>query len=128
MERRIDDAQILLTLDDFGVDRNGMYLLQVCFVHILADNLDKFLIAVEFDVGHLHLVHLIDNSGIVRSQHLCTVVPISFIAVIFTWIMASRDIDAALATQMTNSEGHFRRRTQIVEQIDLNTVSRENVG
>ena len=105
-----------------------MYLLQVCFVHILADNLDKFLIAVEFDVGHLHLVHLIDNSGIVRSQHLCTVVPISLIAVILTWIVASRDIDTALATQMTNSEGYFRRRTQVVEQIDLNTVSRENVG
>src|SRR3712207_705158 len=42
--------------------------------------------------------------------------------------MRSRQYNTALATQMTNGERHFRRRTHIFEKIYFNAVGGEYIG
>ena len=41
--------------------------------------------------------------------------------------MRSSKDNSALASQMTNSKWHFRSRTHVFEQINLNAVCRENI-
>ena len=74
---------------------------KVNLVDILANYLDKLLVAVKLDVLYLHLV---DDAGVVRCEHLCSVSPISLVAVVLFRVVACGDVDAALASKMTDGE------------------------
>ena len=104
MKRSIHNAEVFLATDDFGVDGDGMNHVQINLIHFLADNLNQVLVAVELDVVHRHLVHLVDNGRVVRSEHLRTVIPISLVAIVFSGVVAGCDVDTALATEVTDSE------------------------
>ena len=62
-----------------------------------------------------------------RSQYLCTIIPIGLITVIFFRVMRSCQDDTALTSQMTNGKRHLRSGTHILKQIYLDTISRENI-
>ena len=105
-----------------------MYLFEVHLIHVFTNNLDEFLVTLELDGINSYLVHLVDDTRIVRSQYLCTIVPIGLVTIVFARIMAGRDIHTGLTTQFTDSKGYLGRGTQVVEQIDLDAVGREDVG
>ena len=128
VKRSINDAEVFLTLDYFRVDRKGMNLVQIYLVYIFTDNLNQIFVAFELDILNGYLVYFIDNGCVVRSKYLCTVIPISLVAVVFFRVVACSQIDTALATEVADSEGNFRSRTQILEEINLDTVCRENIG
>ena len=104
MKRSIHNAEVFLATDDFGVDRDGVNHVQINLIHFLADNLNQVLVAVELDVGHRHLIHLVYDGCIVRSEHLRTVIPISLVAVVFSGVVAGCNVDTALATEVANGK------------------------
>ena len=63
-----------------------------------------------------------------RSQHLCAVVPVGFVAVVLLGVVAGGEDDAALATEVADGEGHFGRGAHIIEEIYLDAVGGEDVG
>ena len=105
-----------------------MNLVQIYLVYIFTDNLNQIFVAFELNVLNGYLVYFIDNGCVVRSKYLCTVIPISLVAVVFFRVVACSQVDTALATEVADSEGNFRSRTQILEEINLDTVCRENIG
>ena len=105
MQRRVNDAEVFLTFDDFGVNGDALDLLQVDVVDILADDGDEVLVAFKLDVScRSHLVHFVDDTLVMRSKHLCAIVPISLVAVVLFRIVRGSQDDTALATQVTNGE------------------------
>ena len=81
-----------------------------------------------FDILGTDFVHLIDDTLVVGSQYLGTVIPVSLVTVIFFRIVGSRKDDSTLATQLANSKRHFRSRTHVVEQIYLYAICGKNIG
>ena len=128
MKRRINDTEVFLTFNHFRIDGKGVDFIQIYLVDVFADNLNQTLVALELDVLNSYFVHFIDNGSVVRRKYLRTVIPIGFIAVVFFRVVACGQIDTALATEVTNGERHFRSRTQVIEQINLDTVRRENIS
>ena len=99
------DAQVLLTLDHFRVDRDTENLVQIYAVDVFTDDLDQFLVAFELDVSsRSNLVHFFDDTLIVWSQYLCTIIPIRLVTVVFLRVVRSSQDDTALATEVTDSE------------------------
>ena len=97
MHRAIDNVQVLLTQNHILVDHCFLHSLQVVPVHLTTDDLNEFLVAFELHIVDGNLVHLIDDALVVRSQHLCAIVPISLVAVILLWVVASGDVHTCLA-------------------------------
>jgi hypothetical protein len=102
MERRVDNLQVVLPPDDLGVDRDGADLAEVRLVDVLADDLDKCGVALKLHVVDGHLVHLVDDTLVVRSQHLRAVLPIGLVAIVLTRVVAGRDVHTSLGTQVTH--------------------------
>ena len=128
VERRVDNLQVLLALDDIRVDRQALDFLKIHLVYFLTNNFDEFFLALELHVFHLHLVHLVDNARVVRSQHLGTVFPISLVAVVFTRVVRSCDVHTALTAQMANGERALRCGAHVVKKIHLDVIGGEYVG
>ena len=128
MKRRINDTEVFLTFNHFRVDGKGVDFIQIYLVDVFADNLNQILVALELDVLNSYFVHFIDNGSVVRSKYLRTVIPIGFVTVVFFRGVACGQVDTALATEVTDGERNFRSRTQVIEQINLDTVRRENIS
>ena len=122
VHRRINDVQVFVAQDDILVYHSFLDGLQVVPVHLTANNIDEFLVAIELHVLYLYLVYLVDNTLVVRSKHLCTVVPISLVAIILAGIMRSSHIDTSLTTQLTDGERNLRSRTQALKQVNLDAI------
>ena len=105
VDRSKYDAQVLLTLDYFRVDRNTENLIQVYAVDVFTDDLNQFRITFELDVSsRSNLVYFSDDTLIVWSQYLCTIIPVSLVTVVFLRVVRSSQDDTALATEVTDSE------------------------
>ena len=128
VQRRVHNLEVVLALDAFGVNAQGVYLVKIDFVNLFANDFDEFGAAFKLDVLHFHLVHLVDDALVVRSEHLCAVVPVGFVAVIFLGVVAGRKDNTALAAQVANGKRHFGRGAHVVEQVNLDAVGREDVG
>ena len=88
----IDNAQILLTLNNFRINAQIFYSLEIGFIDISANRLNKCRIAFELYILYTHFVHLIDNPFIVGSKHLRTIFPISLISIILFRIVRRCEI------------------------------------
>ncbi len=128
VQRRINDAEVLLAVNHLLVHQCLMHSVQIVDVHLTTNNLDEVVIRRELHLVNRHLVHLVNNARVVWSQHLCTIVPISLVAVVLTRVVAGGDVHTSLSTQLTDGEGNFRRGTQALEKISLNAVGREDVS
>ena len=123
MNGRVDDLHVVLTTDNVGGERDGGQITDVALIHLCADDFDERLVAMEVDVGGVaDLVHLGDGVLVVRCDHLCAVVPIGLVAVVFLGIVRGCDDNAALATKMANGIRGFGCRAESVEEVNLNTV------
>ena len=128
VHRRIDNVEVLLAQDDVLVDHSLLDSLDIVPVHLTADGDDEVFVTLELDVLNLNLVHLVDDALIMRSQHLCSIVPVGLIAIVFARIVRCRHIDTSLTTKLTDGKRDLRRGTQTLEEIDLDAVSREDVS
>ena len=128
MQRSIDDIQVALAQDDILVYHHTLHCHHIVVVHFAADNLNQVFVAFPFHALHLHLVHLINNTLVVRLQYLRTVLPIGFITIVLSRVMTSGNIHSALAFEATNSKTYLRCRTKTLEEIHLNTIRREYIG
>ena len=128
VQRSVNNAEVVLSFDYFRVDTNRLDILKINLIHLFSDDFDKVFVALELHIFNLNEVHLVDDTFIVWSQHLCAVVPISLVAIVFARVVARCNVHTALRFEVSNGERTFRCRTQILEKINLNAVCRENVG
>ena len=128
MQRSVNNFEILLTGDASRVDGEFLHFGEINIIDFLTDNLDKSGIAFKLDVSHTHFVHFVDDTLVVRSQHLRTIVPISLVSVVFLRVVAGGENDTALTAEMTDGKRHFGSGTHVIEQVDLDAVGREDVG
>ena len=105
-----------------------MHLFEIDVINLFADDFNQFGLALETDIGHAHLVHLVDDTLVVGREHLCAVVPIGLVTVVFLRVVAGCEDNAALAAEVADGKRHFRRGAHVVEEIHLDTVGRENVS
>ena len=83
MDRGVDDLEVGVTLDHIRVERQCLDGFEKSLVHGVADDLDFGWIALEFDVLDVFdAVDVVDNINVVGRDDLCTVAPISLIAVV----------------------------------------------
>ena len=105
VNRSVDDFEVVMTFDGFGAKRERFDFLEVDAVDVFADDLDFRLVAIEFDFAYaFNFVDIFDCVNVVRSNHLCAVVPIGFIAVIFFGIMACGNHDSCGTSQISYSK------------------------
>ena len=126
MHRRIDDVKVFLTQDDILINHSLLDSLQVVPVHLTTDDLNQVVVRLELHVLDLHLVHLLDDTYIVRSQHLCAVFPISLVAIIFAGVVRSCHVDTSLSVKLTDGKRDLWCRTKALEEISLDAVGRED--
>ena len=98
VQRRVNDLQVVLSLDYLRVDGQCVNLVKIDLVDFRTDNLNQVLVATKLDIFNLHFVYLVDDAGIVWSQHLCAVFPVCLISIVFFRIVTGCDIYACLAT------------------------------
>ena len=128
MERGVNDIQVGLLLDDFFVNHHRLHCLQIIPVHLTADGDDEFGVLTELHVSHLHFVHLVDDAGVVRREHLTAVFPICFVAVVFFGVVRSGHVYATLRFELTDSKRNLGRRTEALEEIYLDAVGGKHVS
>ena len=129
MNRSIDNLHIFVTGDSCRINRNSFHHIQINLIDVFTDNLNQIRISLEFNIGsRSNCIHFVDDTFIVWSQYLCTIVPICLVTVVFLRIVRSSQNDTALATEVTDGERHFRCRTHVVKQIYFNTIGRENIS
>ena len=118
----------MVTFDCFRRKGNSCQSVDIQIVDFRTDDFNQVFIAFEFDVaGIADLVYFGDRVTVVRSDHLCTVVPVSLVTIVFFRVMRSCQDDTALASQFTDSKRHFRCRAKVFEQVHFYTVSREDI-
>ncbi len=128
MHWRIDDVEVFLTKDDILVDHCLLDSLQVIPVHLTTDNLDQVFVALELHIVDSHLVHLVDDTHIMRSQHLCAVLPVCLVSIILLRIVRSGNIDTSLTSELADGKRYLWCRTEALEEIYLYTIGREDIG
>ena len=114
--------------NDFLVYHGFFDSLQVVPVHFATNDVDEFLVALKLHVAYLYLVHLVYDALVVGSQHLCAVVPVGFVAVIFAGVVRSGDVDSGLAAQLTDGKRNLRCGSEALEEVHFDAVGREDVS
>ena len=127
VHRRIYDVQVLLAEDRVLINHYGLDSHHVVVIHLAADDLNQVFVGLPLDVSKSHFVHLVDYSLIMRLQHLRTILPVCFVAVVLLRVVRCGYVHTALALQVTDSKTYLRCRTQALEQIYLDSVGREDV-
>ena len=133
MQRGVNDAHFLCCVQGaFGRHPLRENLVKEGFVDLLPDQ-DNAAVAFCFlQVAGANPVKKIDGGdfpayGIgMLGRKLCTVLPVSFIAVIFLGIVACCDVDARNTAEVAQGKGKLGRRAQIVEKINLDAVCGKN--
>ena len=129
VDRSINDLHVVMTFDRFRRKGNSCQSVDVQVVDFRTNDFDQLFISFEFDIaGVADLIYFSNRVTVVRSDHLCTVVPIGFVAVIFFRVMGCCQDDTALTSQFTDSERHFRCWAKVFKHVNFDTISREDVS
>ena len=97
--------QVLVALNGFGRKDQRFDFFQKHTVNFFTDYLNQFIVSFKFDVVHVFNVHHFgDYIFIVRGYHLCAIVPVGFVAVVFFRIVGGGKNNAALTTEMPDGE------------------------
>ena len=110
------------------VDHDFLHRHHVIVIHLTTDDLDEVLVSLPLHILHAHFVHLVDDTLIVRLEHLRAILPVSLVSVVLFRVVRSGDVHTTLTFEVTDSETNLRSRTERLEQVHLDTVSREDVG
>ena len=104
VKRRVDNAKIFLSANDFRIDTQFVHLAKVEVIHVLTNRLDQCRISLKFHIGKRYFVHFVDDALVVGSQHLCAVIPIGFVTIVLAGVVAGGDIHTRLATEVADGE------------------------
>ena len=118
----------MLILNDLRVNTDGLYLIKINLINLFADNLYQCFIAFELNIFDLNFVHFINDSLVMGRKYLCTILPVSLVTIVFTWVMTCCNVHTSLCLQMTNSKRALWSRAKIVEEVDLYAISREDIS
>ena len=127
MHSRINDVQILLAVDNLLVDESLMHGSHIIIVHFTTNDFNLIPIGFKLHIGNRYTVHLVDDTLVVRSQHLSTISPICLITVILFGVVTGCNVHSCLGTQLTDGKRNFRCRTQALKEINLDAIGREDV-
>ena len=129
MDRGVDDLHVGVALDRVGGEGEGLDVVEILFVDILADDLDEVFVGCELDlVDRSDCVDVGDRLNVVGSDHLSAVAPVCLVAVVFLRVVACSHHYAALASEFADSVAHLGHGTAGIEEIHLDAVGREDVG
>ena len=128
MDWGVYNLKVVVTGNNIRAERKGFDAFEIDIVHLFAKDFDEVFVAFEFNVLYaLNAVDIFDCVGVVWSGHLGTIVPICLVAVVFFWVVRCSDDYTALAAEFANCERHFGSWTRTFEEVNLDSVSRENV-
>ena len=105
-----------------------MHGIEVVDVHLTADNLDQVAVWFKLNLIDRHLVDLVDNACVMWGEHLCAVIPVCLIAIIFAWVVAGSDVDTCLCAELTDGERNLRSWAKALKEIGLDAIGTEDVG
>ena len=129
MEGGIDDFDVVVFLDDLGVEGVLLDAREVDLVHILADDLDVLFAAGHLDVGdRLDFQHFLDDGLVVGGGELAAVAPVGLVAVVLLGIVGGGEHDAGVAVAVADGEAELGGGTHAVEEVDLVAVGSQHVG
>ena len=84
---------------------------------------------MEFDFfGSFDTVYVVNDVDVVGSDNLSAVCPICFVAIVFLGVVGGSDVDTALTTEVTDGKRKLGSGTEAVEEVNLDSVGREDVG
>ena len=98
MNRSVHNFQVAVALNSFRRQRKCFDGFDKGFVNFLADNFNQFRTTFKLNVIHLDIHNFIDYICVVWSNHLSTIVPVSFVTVIFFRIVRSSKNNTTLTT------------------------------
>ena len=98
----------------------------VVVIHLTTDDLNLIPVSLELHLVDSNLVHLLDDTGIVWSQNLSTITPVSLVTVVLLRVVRSSNVDTSLGTELADSEGNLWCWAEALEEISLDTISRED--
>ena len=104
MHSRVNDVEVLLAEDDILVDHSRMNCSHIVVIHLTTDDLDLIPVSLELHLVDSNLVHLLDDTGIVWSQHLSAIAPVSLVAIVLLRVVRSSNVDTSLGTELADSE------------------------
>ena len=119
---RINDFQVVVTLDGVRRQGNGLDLADKGVVDFFSDDLDEVLVAFKPDILCLDQIDFVDDIGVVGRNDLGAIVPVCLVSVVFFGIVGGGQDDTALTSELANGKRHFRSGTEVFEKIDFDTV------
>ena len=129
MKRGIDNADVFLHLV------NGILIHYLCFymsdefvINLFTDNLifscgNGILLADGLygrKIGDCQ--YLCGNAFVMRRCKLCTILPVHFVSIVLSRVVAGSNIQTCDAVQFTYCEGQFRSRTKRLEFVCFNSI------
>ena len=126
MHSRVNDVKILLTVDNVLVNHSRVNSCHIVVVHFATDNLNLIPVGLKLNLVYSNLIHLLDDTSIVRSKNLCAIAPLSLVTVILLRVVRSGNVYTSLCAKLTDSKRNFWCRTQALEEISLDAISRED--
>ena len=123
MHSRVNDVEVLLTVDDILVNHSSMNCSHIVVIHLTTNDLNLIPVSLELHLVDSNLVHLLDDTGIVWSQNLSTITPVSLVAIVLLRVVRSSNVDTSLGTELADSEGNLWCRTEALEEISLDIIS-----
>ena len=128
MKRSVDNLEVVMLLDAFGMQHILVDFLHEGFVD-LGTNGDDFAFAtIPMDVAQFfYFQYLVDDIGVVGSRKLATVVPIGLIAVILFRVVRSGEHHACVAMEVAYGKAKLRGGAQVFEEINCEAVGSQHL-
>ena len=128
MERRIGNLDVVVAGDAFRRKQQRQLAVEEGLVHFGTDALREGRL-IDFHLFHRgDLAHFGDDILVMRRDDLGAVLPEYLVAVVFLGIVRCRNHDARLALEIADGEAQFRRRPDIVEDIDMDVIGHQHAG
>ena len=104
MDWSVNNLHVVVTFDSFLRKRQRCQILDELAVYFFPDCFNQRRITFELDVGsRTDFVYFRNRVFVVRSNHLCSIIPVGFVSIVFFWIMGRCQNNTALATQLADS-------------------------
>ena len=127
VNRSIDDGQILLTFDDFGIYAQVLHHLHIGLVDLLFYQGDEVFSTRPFDiVNRGDGLDFCDHIFIMWRHQLASIHPVGLVTIVFAWVVRGGTNDTTLASEVTDGKGQFRCGSEFFKQKHPDAVGRHH--
>ena len=126
MHCAVNNVQVLLADDNVLVNHCLLHSSHIVVIHLTTYNLYEVPVGFELHIINLYLVNLVDNTLVVWSKYLCTVCPVSLVAVVLLGVVRSGNVNTGNCTQLTNGKTYLWGGAEALEQVSLDAVGAED--